>query len=463
MRLIDTHTGELKEYTGSQIPPYVALSHRWTDDEITFKDYIKHRRTESLGHKKVNIFRDVARSNGHRHVWIDTACIDKRSSSELSEAINSMFSWYGNAVECYAYLSDVHDANDETFQQLRSSVWFTRGWTLQELVAPKTVRYYTSNWVGMGYSGHGSVSQDVFSTLGRLCDRNLSSPISDITSIPIEVLWNSTFVPSRSTAERMSWLRGRTTTRDEDMAYCALGLFGINMPLLYGEGSRAWNRLQEEVIRTSNDETIFAWSTKVNSSRPYSTVPILAFSPDLFLNNNETAYRMGINYFPRLPYAITNQGLELRLKAGTAYKTTIPMKSAVTGASENHTLLTIPLNSWFQQPALGPMSDFVVLLLLSQYCGHYDRVLTPVTLDEPADDSPDLLQSDETVYVHTTTEMQNRCYHHSMMPGEGGVVYRYTTYFDVDVEEIVQRARANGQSKRPALEVGSGTDAPSLE
>ncbi|KAF2163115.1 hypothetical protein M409DRAFT_37306, partial [Zasmidium cellare ATCC 36951] len=260
MRLIDTNTGELKEYTGSQIPPYVALSHRWTDDEITFKDYIKERRRESLGWRKVVLFRKVARLRGVHHVWIDTVCIDKRSSSELSEAINSMYQWYANAIECYAYLSDVDDALDETFEQLRSSVWFTRGWTLQELVAPKSVSFYTSNWIAMGWCGHETGYENTMTTLGRLLERNITKVISKITSIPVEVFEHNVVISSRRTAEKMSWLRNRTTTREEDMAYCALGLFGINMPLLYGEGSRAWNRLQEEIIRTSNDESIFAWS-----------------------------------------------------------------------------------------------------------------------------------------------------------------------------------------------------------
>ncbi|KAI6002305.1 hypothetical protein F5J12DRAFT_906395 [Pisolithus orientalis] len=145
--------------------------------------------------------------DGYTWLWIDTCCIDKRSSAELSEAINSMYRWYRNSQMCYVYLND----------------WFSRGWTLQELVAPKEAEFFNKSWVSIG------IKQD------------LTSLLEDITRIPEKSV--------RAVAHIMSWAADRKTTRVEDRAYSLLGLFGVNMPMLYGEGSKAFQRLQLEIIR----------------------------------------------------------------------------------------------------------------------------------------------------------------------------------------------------------------------
>jgi len=184
------------------------------------------------------------RTLGRATLATDTyrCCIDKTSSAELSEAINSMFRWYQKASVCYAYLADVlkdtdPDKDPEEFSRSR---WFTRGWTLQELVAPKNVVFYSRSWKNIG-------------TKERLCNT-----ISTITGIDIDTLLGEdvTFV---SVANKMSWASGRRTTRTEDMAYCLLGIFDVNMPLLYGEGKKAFLRLQEEILRSSYDHSLFAW------------------------------------------------------------------------------------------------------------------------------------------------------------------------------------------------------------
>ncbi|PIL28781.1 hypothetical protein GSI_08825 [Ganoderma sinense ZZ0214-1] len=185
----------------------------------------------------------TARDHGHRYLWIDSCCIDKTSSSELSEAINSMYQWYKLAVVCFAFLSDVsaedeHDAEDSSF---RRSLWFTRGWTLQELIAPGEVHFFSKEWTFIG-SKH---------TLAHLI--NEITNISDTALLHIERL--NTF----SVAQRLSWAARRETTRVEDQAYSLLGIFDINMPTLYGEGHRAFRRLQEEILRRIPDQTLFAW------------------------------------------------------------------------------------------------------------------------------------------------------------------------------------------------------------
>ncbi|EEP82649.1 predicted protein [Uncinocarpus reesii 1704] len=176
-------------------------------------------------------------------VWIDTCCLNKDSTAEVSEAINAMFSWYRNAKHCYVYLSDVCLS---TFRQsFRKSKWFKRGWTLQELVAPHNVYFYDHDWYELGSK----------MTLNRL--------ISATTRIDAETLMCQRSLAESSIARRMSWASDRKTTKPEDIAYCLLGVFGVNMPLLYGEGGeKAFIRLQEEIMRRSEDHTIFAWTSQ---------------------------------------------------------------------------------------------------------------------------------------------------------------------------------------------------------
>lgn len=154
-----------------------------------------------------------------------------------------MFSWYQASFVCYVYLVDVESSTD-VYAALKASRWFTRGWTLQELIAPTNVMFYTSWWTQMG-------------TKQRLCHE-----ISTITGVPVRVFTFEDPVRSYSVAVRMSWAADRETTRTEDVAYCLFGLFDVNLPLLYGEGPKAFRRLQEEIMRTVNDASLFAWSRK---------------------------------------------------------------------------------------------------------------------------------------------------------------------------------------------------------
>jgi hypothetical protein len=244
MRLIHVQTLNLVEKFGDQIPPYAILSHTWHDgEEVTYQDWSDTRVRSSIkGFQKITAACRIAQQDKLSYLWVDTICINKDSSSELAEAINSMFAWYKDAAICYAYIDDFQYKSETSLKHLRTARWFTRGWCLQELLAPDRVVFFDSLWTEFGTK------------------HSLVSTITGITTIQSEYLIDSNTTYRASIARRMSWAAKRSTTREEDMAYCLLGLFEINMPLLYGEGPKAFIRLQEEIIKHNNDHTIFCWS-----------------------------------------------------------------------------------------------------------------------------------------------------------------------------------------------------------
>jgi len=250
MRLLNVHTKKLEEFFDSAIPKYAILSHRWGSNEVTFQDLNafdsqdwEAAAVDSRGPGLLKIVYTClqAEKNYLEYVWVDTCCIDKTSSAELSEAINSMFAWYQNSEVCYAYLDDVHTLSDGNQDEFIASKWFTRGWTLQELLAPPKLMFFGIDWKCLG-------KRNLLSTL-----------LSRITNIPESFVMGLSDLRNASIASRMSWAADRETTRVEDMAYSLLGIFNVNMPLLYGESNKAFTRLQEEIIRGSDDQSIFAW------------------------------------------------------------------------------------------------------------------------------------------------------------------------------------------------------------
>ncbi|KAK5558100.1 hypothetical protein LTR46_004279 [Exophiala xenobiotica] len=284
MRLLQlTNDGELSLTKNriNNIPPYAILSHTWGDDEeeVTFKDLSEGSGKPKTGYRKIQFCGAQAAHDGLQHFWVDTCCIDKTNNAELSEAINSMFNWYQDADICYVYLSDALD-----FSTLDSSRWFRRGWTLQELLAPKRMVFFNSRWV-------------------RLDTRsNLSPTISRITGIPRRMLLLD-FSGEYSVAQVMSWAAGRETTREEDIAYCLLGLLGVNMPLLYGEGPRAFERLQQEFMKTSTDHSLFSWRGPGAERGPF------ARSPTEFRHCKDFTAGEGHS----LDFSMTNRGLRIDL------------------------------------------------------------------------------------------------------------------------------------------------------
>ncbi|KAK4206535.1 heterokaryon incompatibility protein-domain-containing protein, partial [Rhypophila decipiens] len=194
--------------------PYAILSHRWETDEVSFRGFQNtEKREKQAGFRKIELACQEALQDGIGFVWVDTCCIDKASSAELSEAINSMFNWYHKATVCYAYLSDAEDLDSTFFE---SKCLILRGET----------------------------------------------PIQQI-----------------SIAKRMSWAARRETTRPEDTAYCLMGIFDVNMPMLYGEGPKAFIRLQEEILRDSEDQSLFAWTASEESAKQAPYRGLFALSP----------------------------------------------------------------------------------------------------------------------------------------------------------------------------------------
>jgi hypothetical protein len=222
------------------IPCYAILSHTWgaDGDEVTFNDLQNGSGKSKAGYAKIRFCGEQARKDGLQYFWADTCCIDKANHTELSEAIASMFRWYRDAVKCYVYLSDVSVHNDDNSQTertwesaFRKSRWFTRGWTLQELIAPKSVEFFSREGECLGNK------------------ITLERQIHEITQIPIAAL-RGTSLSHFSVDERMRWAEKRDTKRKEDKAYCLLGIFNVFIPLIYGEGENACIRLKEEIDRS---------------------------------------------------------------------------------------------------------------------------------------------------------------------------------------------------------------------
>lgn len=306
----------LVEFFGGDIPPYAILSHTWgpASEEVTFRDLIEGTGKSKPGYRKLTCCREQTERDNLQYFWVDTCCIDKTSSAELSEAINSMWRWYKDSEVCYAYLIDVPEDTDLEGDDtpFTRSKWFTRGWTLQELLAPGEVVLFNTSWQTIGTK------------------RELASKISTITGIDTYYLGSGgDDLESASIAERMSWASARKTTREEDIAYCLLGIFDISMPLLYGEGSKAFQRLQEEIMKHSDDQSLFSWGLKSSWSQyaratnmppsdhelawyiykgMYSS-SLLARSPAAFGGCHNVVRSVDASFAKQ--YSITNRGIQI--------------------------------------------------------------------------------------------------------------------------------------------------------
>ncbi|KIM56619.1 hypothetical protein SCLCIDRAFT_58021, partial [Scleroderma citrinum Foug A] len=236
---------------------YMILSHWWIGQEVDYNEIVKlakmdeEERSEIFwraGYQKILQSCEQVKKNGYKWLWVDTCCIDKRSSAELSEAINSMYRWYENSRICYAYLQDVHSSslptvcNNEKYPKSRGWLeWFSHGWTLQEMIVPRDVQFFNMDWHPIG-------------------DKRTLPPILEaITRVPQHILMEGLSSNRPCVAQIMSWAAYRTTTRVEDKAYSLMSLLDMNMPMLYGEGKKAFHHLQLEIIRTLNDQSIFMW------------------------------------------------------------------------------------------------------------------------------------------------------------------------------------------------------------
>jgi hypothetical protein len=239
LKLEDNGDFSLTEYWGNDVPKYAILSHTWgpNGEEFTFQDLKGSTGKSKPGYDKIRFCGKRAAKDNIHYFWVDSCCIDKSSSAELSEAINSMFRWYQAAERCYVYLSDVSintsDRHCESSRRwkldFKMSRWFTRGWTLQELLAPALVEFFSKEEERLGDK------------------QSLGQTLHEITRIPIKILQGEP-LSDCSVTERFSWAANRQTTRAEDEAYCLLGIFGVHFPLIYGEGRfSAMKRLLNEV------------------------------------------------------------------------------------------------------------------------------------------------------------------------------------------------------------------------
>ena len=285
MRLIKVEKVEdlkFKEFgADAELPRYAILSHTWgdPDTEVTFEELQslslpetdendKTRVRGKAGFSKIENACREARTDGYKYLWVDTCCI-RKTTSEETEAVNSMFRWYRGAKVCYAYLNDValskveDDGNHDlvTKPELSSARWFARGWTVMELIAPVKVEFFDKNWKFLGTR------------------KTLKTMLSNITKINEAVLADTKKLKKTTIAQRMSWMVGRKTFKDEDVVYSMLGIFDVNMNTIYGEGKdKAFNRLQKKLAKEfankDDDQTLYAWqpSQPLHPNRPEDTV-----------------------------------------------------------------------------------------------------------------------------------------------------------------------------------------------
>ena len=312
MWLLRTDTAELKYFSRNfdAVGGYAILSHTWQGREQTFQEVRdigkRCRRARAIPRddpklsSKIRSCCHLAEKHGYRWVWADSCCIDKTNSSELSEAINSMYQWYSDAEVCYAYLADVPSRKVEDPQArgsaFRKSRWHRRGWTLQELIAPASLFFLSREWEPLGSRA------------------NLAGLLEKITRIPRYIFTREARPSDYSVAARMHWASQRQTTRVEDEAYCLMGLFGVSMATNYGEGEEAFVRLQREIMRKIPDISLFAFggvlpSTDVSRQgitlRPDLPVAngqqyLLASSPREF--DAQYSYTPQLGAYTRQPY-----------------------------------------------------------------------------------------------------------------------------------------------------------------
>jgi hypothetical protein len=315
--------GELSliQFVGDEIPEYAILSHTWGADgeEVTFEDLLNGTGKDKTGYEKIRHCAKQADLDGLKYSWVDTCCIQKSSSSELSEAINSMFQWYNEAKICYAYLSDVVLATGDSPEELlatgmddflKNSRWFTRGWTLQELLAPKLVIFFDSNWRKIG-------DKTIW------CD-----VISSITGIEKAILLDSSNIDDELYSKRIHWAAKRKTSRPEDIIYCLMGLFRVHLPLIYGEGAgSAFTRLQHELFKLAPATSLLTWGKlsehPIDPEGSWSNIfpyplapqPMFAQSPQLF-TEYPVWHRLHTSNDTK-PCVITNRGIETQVEVIT--------------------------------------------------------------------------------------------------------------------------------------------------
>ena len=352
------------EFRDDEATEYAILSHRWIDSfEVDYEEMIylgkmgRQQRDEIRnrpGYKKILDACKQAQTDGYEWIWVDTCCIDKRSSAELSEAINSMYRWYGNARVCYAYLHDVDgsfipiDTDRKKYHMSNGRPeWFSRGWTLQEMIAPRDLQFFNKDWRPIGDK------------------KALAVRLNLITGVPKHILVDGLEGNRPCVAQIISWAAKRTTTRVEDRAYSLMGLLDVNMPMLYGEGMKAFHRLQLEIIRSSDDQSIFAWDSRSSSVRIGS---VLADDPSFFEDCADMELQNYDEFMEDVPelsststdhfgvFPITNRGIQIWMllrpycNSNSVFRAYLPCSQFGYGMSETINLVLCNSN-YYRYPS----------------------------------------------------------------------------------------------------------------
>ncbi|KAK3904266.1 vegetative incompatibility protein HET-E-1 [Staphylotrichum tortipilum] len=397
--------GSRARFSHPSTRPALTNGHEMSDEDDTgFRRLVpapsSHPFEAKAGYQKIAYACGQAEKDGLQYLWVDTCCVDRRSGGDVSEAINSIFAWCQKAAVCYAYLEDVHYSDyTEGYKtwkdHFNNSRWFTRSWTLQELLAPSKVVFYAKGWRLLGTKS------------------SLVKTVERITGIDQLTLLDPRLIHNASVARRMSWAAARTTTRTEDIAYSLLGIFGIHMPIMYGEGDNAFLRLQEEIMKRSDDHSIFAWGLFNNpgSHLPHHPAPpdldaidpnddeladttsMLAKSPANFAGAAHILPTPPSEAEPTTHHALTNKGLLIHLPLFPPNPT------------QPHTYLAL-LNCHF---ADSPTSRLAVLLTPTRIPNLFLRALTPAgeattilsQSDLPPSSSPP--SPAQPIYIPTTT------------------------------------------------------------
>ena len=354
MRLLNVDSLELEDFY-SQPPKYATLSHTWgaQKDEVSVQTLqvvapeVRKLFSTGLGSGPVNGISKIAGcciqakkvEPQLQYVWIDTCCIDKTSATEETESINSMFDWYAESEVCFVHLADVTATrrDNDVHGQIQRSRWFLRGWTLQELLAPRKLLFYNRDWSAIGDSR--DLTQDIFAA----------------TKISSEHLDN---FQAASVATKMSWASRRQTSRVEDRAYSLLGVFGVSMYIQYGERDRAFQRLQRVILENSADESVFAWTSEQLSSG------LLAPNPDCFLNSADIISNSKRNK-SRAAHRIVFNSVEFWIPANI-----IDQPLCLGMRSKLKKNMDVTLNCW--RPIGGGMK--AITIVFRKEDGHWRRV-----------------------------------------------------------------------------------------
>lgn len=284
---------------------YAILSHRWLPrGEPTFQDMASGMAT-GPGHEKLRRFCEEASSHGFQFSWSDTCCIDKTSSSELDEAIRSIFRWYSNAAICI-----IHLAQTTSVDCMGLDEWFQRGWTLQELLAPPVVKFFNANW------------RPLTSEPNDKRDDGIMGRVAHITGCGSPSL--RAFDPGPFDVDlRMTWAARRKTTRGEDMAYSLMGIFDVTLQPAYGEGAeRAFCRLVELIMQSSGNTSVLNWAGQEaasHNSRAFPSSPRCYWGHKPFGSSGQSLDFSNFSRVsrdlgsPSIPYYHSRGGLDLAM------------------------------------------------------------------------------------------------------------------------------------------------------